>query len=446
MVDVEPGFRVLHVDAGPRAPVPLRELPDLRRRVHRRRARRARAHRRADVDVLHANYWVSGAVGHRLKHELDLPLVTTFHTLERVKAEVGLDDDPARRAQVEAEVVRCADLVVASTREERDQLVAPLRRRARAHRDHPARRRPRGVLARRPRARRAAHVGARRRPGAAVRRSHPAAQGRRPRGALPRRARRPACAARRRRRPERPRRRRRSSTRCTRWSRELGLAAPRAVRRRRSPTTRSPTTTAPPTCASCRRAPSRSGSWRSRPRRAARRWSRQRRRAALARRRRRHRLPRRRPRPRGVRRRASTACCGDPSSRPSMRCAAATRARRATRWSIAAARLRRLYADLAARRCATVRVQLDSSSTALGALAGAHELLAAHLEGPVAAEPCVQTRRVRPRAAPLVRALRVRRPRRDHDLLRSAPAHAALRGVLPPVPAASTTSSSTSSS
>ena len=26
-----------------------------------------------DHDVLHANYWVSGAVGHRLKHELDLP-------------------------------------------------------------------------------------------------------------------------------------------------------------------------------------------------------------------------------------------------------------------------------------------------------------------------------------------------------------------------------------
>ena len=28
-VDVEPGFRVLHVPAGPCAPVPLRDLPDL---------------------------------------------------------------------------------------------------------------------------------------------------------------------------------------------------------------------------------------------------------------------------------------------------------------------------------------------------------------------------------------------------------------------------------
>ena len=31
-----------------------------------------------EYDVLHANYWISGAVGHRLKHALDLPLVATF--------------------------------------------------------------------------------------------------------------------------------------------------------------------------------------------------------------------------------------------------------------------------------------------------------------------------------------------------------------------------------
>src|SRR3954468_8178481 len=74
-------------------------------------------------DVLHANYWVSGAVGHRLKHELELPLVTTFHTLDRVKAEVGLADGVALRPRVEAEVVRCADLVAAATFDGQDHLV-----------------------------------------------------------------------------------------------------------------------------------------------------------------------------------------------------------------------------------------------------------------------------------------------------------------------------------
>jgi D-inositol-3-phosphate glycosyltransferase len=119
--DVEPGFPVLHVRAGPCAPVPQRDLPDLVGEFTD--AARDALGATGDHDVLHANYWVSGAVGHRLKHELDLPLVTTFHTLERVKAEVGLGDDIPLRPRVEAEVVRCADLVVASTREEHDQLV-----------------------------------------------------------------------------------------------------------------------------------------------------------------------------------------------------------------------------------------------------------------------------------------------------------------------------------
>jgi D-inositol-3-phosphate glycosyltransferase len=121
-VDVEPGFRVLHVPAGPCAPVPLRELPALVGEFSDA-VRRMLEHSGHEYDVLHANYWVSGAVGHRLKHELDLPLVTTFHTLDRVKAEVGLADDVPLRPRVEAEVVRCADLVVASTFEEQDQLV-----------------------------------------------------------------------------------------------------------------------------------------------------------------------------------------------------------------------------------------------------------------------------------------------------------------------------------
>ena len=119
---MEPGFRVVHVPAGPRAPVPLRELPDLVGEFGDA-ARRMMEQWGDRYDALHANYWVSGAVGHRLKHELDLPLVTTFHTLDRVKAEVGLADDVPLRPRVESEVVRCADLVVASTLEEQDQLV-----------------------------------------------------------------------------------------------------------------------------------------------------------------------------------------------------------------------------------------------------------------------------------------------------------------------------------
>ena len=53
---------------------------------------------------------------------MDLPLVATFHTLARVKADAGVDDDPAHRTVVEHEVIACADLMLASTPEERSQL------------------------------------------------------------------------------------------------------------------------------------------------------------------------------------------------------------------------------------------------------------------------------------------------------------------------------------
>ena len=122
MVQVEPGFRVLHVDAGPRAPVPKHELPALVDPFID--ASMQRMLEREPVDVLHGNYWLSGAVAHRLKHELDLPLVATFHTLARVKAEAGVDDDTEHRTRVEHEVVACADLMLASTDDERAQLAS----------------------------------------------------------------------------------------------------------------------------------------------------------------------------------------------------------------------------------------------------------------------------------------------------------------------------------
>jgi D-inositol-3-phosphate glycosyltransferase len=122
LVQVEPGFRVLHVDAGPRTPVPKHALAELVDPFVDASMRRMLE--REPIDVLHANYWLSGAVAHRLKHELDVPMVATFHTLARVKAEAGVDDDAEHRTRVEHEVVACADLMLASTNDERAQLAS----------------------------------------------------------------------------------------------------------------------------------------------------------------------------------------------------------------------------------------------------------------------------------------------------------------------------------
>jgi D-inositol-3-phosphate glycosyltransferase len=120
IVQVEPGFRVLHIDAGPRRPVPKHALHELVEPFVD--AALARMLEQDPVEVLHGNYWLSGAVAHRLKHLLDLPLVATFHTLARVKADAGIDDDPDHRSRVEHEVIACADLMLASTGDERAQL------------------------------------------------------------------------------------------------------------------------------------------------------------------------------------------------------------------------------------------------------------------------------------------------------------------------------------
>jgi D-inositol-3-phosphate glycosyltransferase len=119
VVDVEPGFRVVHVPAGP-PDLPKEKLPE----VVDEYTTWVGSHLRetGDTDAIHANYWLSGLAGHRLKHELSLPLVSTFHTLARVKAETG-DPEPDRRIDAETEVIGCSDAILASCRAEVHQLV-----------------------------------------------------------------------------------------------------------------------------------------------------------------------------------------------------------------------------------------------------------------------------------------------------------------------------------
>jgi D-inositol-3-phosphate glycosyltransferase len=117
IVEVEPGFRVVHVDAGP-AHLTKEQLPEIADEFADRVAERLVDN---PVKALHANYWLSGVVGHDLKHRLGLPLVSTFHTLARVKAETG-DSEPLRRIEAESKVIGCCDAILASSETEANQL------------------------------------------------------------------------------------------------------------------------------------------------------------------------------------------------------------------------------------------------------------------------------------------------------------------------------------
>jgi D-inositol-3-phosphate glycosyltransferase len=118
-VVVEPGFRVVHIDAGPRAEVDKEALPALVDEFAAGVIDAIRA--TGDTDAIHANYWLSGVAGHAAKHALDLPLVSTFHTLARVKVEVD-EQESADRVRAEADVIRCSDAILANCSEEADDL------------------------------------------------------------------------------------------------------------------------------------------------------------------------------------------------------------------------------------------------------------------------------------------------------------------------------------
>jgi D-inositol-3-phosphate glycosyltransferase len=114
---VEPNHRVVFIKAGPHN-LPKEALPDIVEEFTERVLEDLAAN--GGADVVHANYWLSGLVAHRIKHFLDIPFVSTFHTLARVKA-AGGDLEPSWRDRAEAELIGCAEAICVSCVEEEEQ-------------------------------------------------------------------------------------------------------------------------------------------------------------------------------------------------------------------------------------------------------------------------------------------------------------------------------------
>lgn len=117
VVEIEPNHRLVHVRAGD-VDLPKEQLVDIIPEFTDTVSHHLRNH--APADVLHANYWLSGLSGHQLKHDLNLPLITTFHTLARVKALHG-DAESVEREKVESSIIGCSDAIFVSCEEERQQ-------------------------------------------------------------------------------------------------------------------------------------------------------------------------------------------------------------------------------------------------------------------------------------------------------------------------------------
>jgi D-inositol-3-phosphate glycosyltransferase len=126
VVAVADGVRVVHLAAGPQAPMAREAVYDhLDEFVDRVDA--FRAGHGVDYDLIHGHYWLSGAVGLVLRERWGVPLVQMFHTLGRLKNDAtrdGAEREPDLRIAEETRIVGAADRLVAATAIERAHLVS----------------------------------------------------------------------------------------------------------------------------------------------------------------------------------------------------------------------------------------------------------------------------------------------------------------------------------
>ncbi|MQA86121.1 MAG: glycosyltransferase [Streptosporangiales bacterium] len=127
IVELVPGVRVRHVTAGPFEGLGKADLPAQLCAFTSGVLRTEAMYEPGHYDLVHSHYWLSGQVGWLAKERWGVPLVHSMHTMAKVKNASLADGDvpePATREIGETQVVDAADRLVASTREEADQLVA----------------------------------------------------------------------------------------------------------------------------------------------------------------------------------------------------------------------------------------------------------------------------------------------------------------------------------
>jgi D-inositol-3-phosphate glycosyltransferase len=125
VVPMADSVRVIHLPAGPEAPLP-------RERVYEHLdefvdgVEAWRLTRGVDYDLIHAHYWLSGVVGLTLRERWTIPMLQMFHTLGDLKNRVArraADLEPAVRLREEARVIASAERLVAASVAERAHLV-----------------------------------------------------------------------------------------------------------------------------------------------------------------------------------------------------------------------------------------------------------------------------------------------------------------------------------
>ncbi|PZR96680.1 MAG: glycosyltransferase family 1 protein [Candidatus Chloroheliales bacterium] len=126
-----PGVRVIQIEAGPRGPYDKNRVYDHLDQFVKGVELFRRCNGNPNYDIIHAHYWLSGAVGVKLRKRWQwqqgkrVPLLQMFHTLGKLKngiAQTPQELEVANRIAVEEQLGRQADMLIAPTPTERGYL------------------------------------------------------------------------------------------------------------------------------------------------------------------------------------------------------------------------------------------------------------------------------------------------------------------------------------
>ncbi|GHO43155.1 glycosyltransferase [Ktedonospora formicarum] len=123
IVQLDSLVRVIHISAGPQSPVHKHHLyqylPTFARQIEE-----FRSSEDGYYDVVHSHYWLSGVAALTLAERWNVPHVTMFHTLARLKQMAHPDEpEPPLRLEMEQQLVQQVDHIIAATSDERSQLL-----------------------------------------------------------------------------------------------------------------------------------------------------------------------------------------------------------------------------------------------------------------------------------------------------------------------------------
>ncbi|MET0058944.1 glycosyltransferase family 4 protein [Dehalococcoides mccartyi] len=119
-----PNVRLIHIQAGP-----VEDMGKLAQYEHLESfvcgLEKFRKHEGITYDLIHSHYWLSARAGLVLSKHWNVPHLVMFHTLGKVKNRLmQAQVDPQLRLDAEQNIVQETDLIIASTQNEKEDLIS----------------------------------------------------------------------------------------------------------------------------------------------------------------------------------------------------------------------------------------------------------------------------------------------------------------------------------